>query len=186
MPKDTPERPDDLITASEAATIAGKKKATIRSWVRKKKITGYREDPANNTSSLMVSKSELRVYLVTNGTITHENNKGRPETISVSVKEKEEEIDRLKKELETYKEKCKLTEQRVCDLQTFNDTLQGMLQARESEVNSLNRQLQSVMELQGKLQDDYKQSQDDYRQILTYMSLPFWKRWTADVKLLKG
>ena len=41
MPKDNLERLEDLITAQEAGTMAGKSLATIRSWVRKGKITGH-------------------------------------------------------------------------------------------------------------------------------------------------
>ena len=47
-------RPEDLITAEEAGVMADKKKDTIRSWVRKNKLTGYRQDPENKTSALMV------------------------------------------------------------------------------------------------------------------------------------
>ena len=100
MPKDVTIRPDDLITAKEAAKMAGKKKDTIRSWVRKNKITGYREDPNNSNSALMVSEAELRLYLGGGCNVTHPNNKGRPEIPSVSLELKDKEIELLKKELE--------------------------------------------------------------------------------------
>ena len=48
MPKDNQEAPKDLITAKEAAKMAGKSKATIRLWVRDNKLTGYRKDPKKN------------------------------------------------------------------------------------------------------------------------------------------
>ena len=35
----------DIISTKEAGILAGKKKDTIRSWVRKGKITGYRLHP---------------------------------------------------------------------------------------------------------------------------------------------
>ena len=60
MPKDNLERPEDLISAKEAGTMAGKSLATIRSWVRKGKITGHRKDPKKKNSTLMISQEELQ------------------------------------------------------------------------------------------------------------------------------
>ena len=49
------ERPEDLITAEDAAKMAGEEKDTIHGWVSKGTIAGYRKDPTNKFSTLMVS-----------------------------------------------------------------------------------------------------------------------------------
>ena len=85
MQKDNLERPEDLISAQEAGTMACKTLPTIRSWVRKGKITGHRKDPRKKNSTLMISQEELRTYLAVNAEPTHPNVKGRPDTLSVSL-----------------------------------------------------------------------------------------------------
>ena len=89
MSKDNDNRPDDLISAKEAGVMSGKSKVTIRSWVRKGKLTRYQLDPDNKKSTLMISKQELLTYLAVNAKPNHPNNSGRPETQSVSLVEKE-------------------------------------------------------------------------------------------------
>ena len=179
-------RPEDLITAEEAGVMADKKKDTIRSWVRKNKLTGYRQDPENKTSALMVSKAELLLYLGTKATVTHENNKGRPEDISVSLKEKDKEIESLKQQIELQKLAMKNLEDRLRDLQAFNELLQVTVKDREGNVQELQSQLKDMLHLQGQLQDSYRRSQDEYKALISYVSMPFWKRWTNAVPLLEG
>ena len=183
MPKDVTVRPDDLITAKEAAKMAGKKKDTIRSWVRKSKITGYREDPNNSNSALMVSEAELRLYLGGGCNVTHPNNKGRPEIPSVSLELKDKEIELLKKELELSSLRCKAVEDRFLDLQGFNTSLQNTLNLREQDIVAQNNRM-DVMELQhSELQQKYNQLQVRCQQLMTYLALPWWKRMTSALLL---
>jgi hypothetical protein len=58
------DRPTDLITAAEAAEQASRSKSSIRSWVRQKKLTGYRKDPNRSNSLLMISQAELTSFLI--------------------------------------------------------------------------------------------------------------------------
>ena len=97
------ERPEDLITAKEAGTMAGKSLATIRSWVRKGKITGHRKDPKKKNSTLMISQEELQAYLALNAQPNHPNVKGRPDTLSVSLTDKDKRIEELEKQLQDKK-----------------------------------------------------------------------------------
>ena len=84
------------------------------------------------------------------------------------------------------KEKVVITEQRLCDLQGFHDTLKISLDKREKDLSALQKQLEFLTELQGQLQGDYKQSQDDYRKVLAYSLLPWWKKWNSALPLLEG
>ena len=80
------ERPDDLITAQQAAQMSGKSKNTIRAWVRQEKLTGYRQNPKKSNSALMISRAELMVFLATEATPTPtESRIGRPEAESASI-----------------------------------------------------------------------------------------------------
>jgi len=55
------ERPTDLLPVSEAAVLVNRSLSTLRGWVRKGDLAGYREDPTRPTNSrLMVSRSALR------------------------------------------------------------------------------------------------------------------------------
>ena len=110
--------------------MSGKSKVTIRSWVRKGKLTGYRKDPDNKTSTLMISKQELLTYLALN---IKPNNHGIPETQSVSFVEKEKEIDDLKKKLEIERENVKQLVSVNSDINALTDTLHRMLESRDND-----------------------------------------------------
>ena len=197
-------RPVDLISAAEAGVMAGKKKDTVRSWVRKGKITGYRLDPDNPTSTLMVSTAELRVYLATDATPTHPDNKGRPPTPSASVEEKDKEIALLKKDLESVNQKLVMTEQRLTDILTFHNKLGVSLEqnkaselrlidAYKATISTLEAQLDKVNlhcdKLQAQhdaLQAEYKNSIADNKRLFEYLARPWWKRMKADIPLLTG
>jgi len=178
MPKDTVEKPNDLITAKEASTMANKSKATIRTWVRKGKLSGYKEDDNNHSSPLLVSANELKCYLALNGTITPPK-VGRPNTPSVSMVEKDKEIERLEKQLEITERELSINTQRVEDLKAFITTLENQLKSRDGDIVCLREQLQRVLDLQGK-------TTADYNTLLHWVSLPWWKKWNKDIKLLNG
>lgn len=155
MPKDLLDRPEDLITAEEAGRIAGKKKDTIRSWVRNSKLTGYREDPQKKTSALMVSTAELLLFLSTEGKPTYSIELERLEDDFQIIEEKEREIELLKRELEIREIKCRSLEQQVGDLVNFNETLQIVLDHRSEELTSLRYRMHRILDLQGQLREDY-------------------------------
>ena len=173
MPKDQLERPEDLITAEEAAEMAGEKKDTVRDWVRNGTLTGYRKDPINKFSTLMVSCNELQVYLSTKALVAHPNNTVTP---SVSLVDKDKEIEQLKKELEAYKAKCDSLQDELVQFRTFTDRLQIQLESRDRQVSGLRDFVKSVLELQAGLRDNNRQLQADNRRLTSYVSLPWWKK----------
>ena len=176
MPKDQLERPADLISMEEAADMAGEKKDTVRDWVRNGTLTGYRKDPINKFSTLMVSCNELQVYLSTKALVAHPNNTVIP---SVSLLDKDKEIAQLKKELGEYKAKCNSLQDEFVQFKTFTDRLQVQLESRDSQVSGLRGFVKSVMELQDGLRDDNRQLQADNRRLTSYVSLPWWKRMSS-------
>ena len=176
MPKDKLERPEDLITTEKAAKMAGEKKDTIHGWVRNGTLTGYRKDPTNKFSTLMVSCNELQLYLGTKAQVAHPNNTGRPLAPSVSLVDKDKEIEQLKKGLEAYQAKCDSLQDELVQVRTFTDRLQIQLESRDIKVSGLQDFLKSVMELQSDLRDDNRQLQADNRRLTSYVSLPWWKK----------
>lgn len=56
---DTPSTPPELIPARTAAERVGRSLATVRAWVRAGRLVGYREDPADPRSRLMLHPAEL-------------------------------------------------------------------------------------------------------------------------------
>ena len=172
MPKDSGNRPEDLISAKEAGVMSGKSKVTIRSWVRKGKLTGYRLDPDNKMSTLMISKQELLTYLAVNAKPNHPNNSGRSEAQSVSLVEKEKEIHELKNQLEIEREKVKQLVTVNDDIKTLTDTLQRMLESRDNQVKELTSTLSTLLSEQVGLRQDN-------RRLTAYISLPWWKKMSS-------
>ena len=178
MPKDGV-KPQDLITVKEASTMAGKSVATIRSWVRKGKITGFKEDVNNHSSPLLISTEELRAYLHTGATLTHPNNTGRPDIPSVSIQEKEREIQTLQNELELLRKEIAFKDERLEDFQSFISTLKALLEQRDNETKALREQLNLSLSRE-------TEKQEEISKLLKWASLPFWKRWRNDLRLLEG
>lgn len=56
------EQPPDLVAVREAAPLVDRSLSTLRAWVRAGEIPGYREEPGNGRSRLMVSRAELLAY----------------------------------------------------------------------------------------------------------------------------
>lgn len=171
--------PKDLITAKEASVMAGKSVATIRSWVRKGKLTPYKEDENNHSSPLLISTTELKAYLHIGATITHPNNNGRPPSLSVSLQERDKHIQALENELELVKREQSSHLERIQDLQAFISTLKELLQQRERESKALKDELEA-----SRLRAESKQN--EITTLLKWANLPFWKRWKSAQKLLNG
>ena len=160
-------------TLEDAAKMAGEDKDTVRGWVRNGKLAGYRKDPTNKFSTLMVSCNELQVYLGTKALVAHPNNTVIP---SVSLVDKDKEIAQLKKELGEYKAKCSSLQDELVQVRTFTDRLQVQLESRDRQVSGLRDFVKSVLELQAGLRDDNRQLQADNRGLTAYIALPWWKK----------
>ena len=178
MPKDGV-KPQDLITVKEASIMAGKSVATIRSWVRKGKVTGFKEDVSNHSSPLLISTEELKTYLHTGATLTHPNNTGRPTIPSVSIQNKEQEIQTLKNELELLRKEIAFKDERIEDFQSFIFTLKELLEQRDKEAKALREQLNLSLSRE-------TEKQEEISKLLKWANLPFWKRWRNDLRLLEG
>ena len=79
-------RPDDLVTVAEAASMADRGVSTVRSWVRRRLLTGWKEDEAKQNSALLVSRQELMAYLAMNGKASPPRAEKAPE-LSASLAE---------------------------------------------------------------------------------------------------
>lgn len=175
MPEDISVRPDDLITAQKAAKASGKSKSTIRSWVRQNKLTGYRKDPSKSNSALMISLSELQLFLI--GTSDKQTPKsdtltGRPSKPSVSIGHLEAQIQDLKSQLTISENKL--------------DSQSALVKQQEDLINELKEMKEWLrMNLEReKEKNDALQSQ--INRMNTYLALPWWKKWNAGVPLLEG
>ena len=173
-------RPDDLITAAEAATRAAKSKSSIRNWVRIGKLTGYRKDPTISNSPLMISQNELRAYLAINGKITKPNTQGRKPDISVSLELLRLEQQKAQKELATKQAELDQARQLI-RMQT--DHMERMQKSTDEQI----LHLRSLLESQSKHLDLSRQSveraEQNKRQLYAYLTLPWWKRMTSSLLL---
>lgn len=55
------ERPNDLVALKEAAVVVGRSVSTLRAWIRGGELAGYREQPEDPNSRVLVSRQALLV-----------------------------------------------------------------------------------------------------------------------------
>jgi hypothetical protein len=53
------ERPDDLVALKEAAVMVGRSVSTLRAWIRGGELTSFREEEADPSSKVLVSREAL-------------------------------------------------------------------------------------------------------------------------------
>ena len=169
------ENPEDLITAQKASVISEKSLSTIRSWVRQKKITGYRKDPSKSNSPLMVCLSELQLFLISKSDkapIKTDKQTGRRPTASVS-------LGFLQAENQKIQSKLKISE--------------SLIQSQENTIKQQERLIKELKEtkdwLLSSLEDQKENNNTLQAQIIqmtAYLTLPWWKKWNANVPLLNG
>jgi hypothetical protein len=176
------ENSQNLITLTEASTMAGKSVSTIRNWIRKGKITGHKEDPGNKNSALFVDQGELRVFLGLNGKVTSPN-VGRGEDLSVSLKAKDDKIQQLILEKQVLELAVKNGQQLAVKNDELVASLQNNIKDRENQITSLNNQVEQVLSLLASCQASVAKLTAENKQLMTYLTLPFWKRITTSLML---
>ena len=178
MVTDMLEKPEDLISAQMAAVICGKSLSSVRAWVRKNKLTGYRQDPDRSNSALMISRSELEEYLLRSNaapakqtTIKNSSKVGRPPAPSVSLGSLEIEMKELRSQLavsearyEAQQSVLKQQEELIAELREMRGWLKGSLDEQKAK----NERLQTQVV-----------------QMTAYFSMPWWRRVSAGVPLLE-
>ena len=174
------ERPDDLITAQQAAQMSGKSKNTIRAWVRQEKLTGYRQNPQKSNSALMISQTELMVFLATEATPTPtESRVGRPEVESAS-------IAKLRLENQELQAKVTALEQEKEFLRQMLDHQKELIVELQNSRNMLTEQSKlSRLDLEREV-DKTERLQMRIERLTTYFALPFWKRWNSSILELEN
>ena len=168
-------RPDDLITAREAATYSDKGLSTIRNWVRKGLLTGYRLNPVKSNSALLISTHELRCHLAQKAQPTHENNKGRPSEVSTDKSGKLEELQTKVAHLETQ---LAMAHQMIA----HQEKLIGKFEKDEQASR------QTLKDMQARQNDMSKTLENAHartEQLLTYQALPWWQKMKSR-QLLTG
>jgi len=181
------QRPDDLIPAREAAQQSGKGLSTVRLWVRKGKVTGYRKDPKLSNSSLMISQAELRTFLAINGKPTHPNTEGRKPDVSASVQKLHKDNERLTKELANLQ--LEVTHQKQLtdmQLELLNEQKEAYA-LRKKEYEAQIAEYRSMVESMSKQLDAMKAQREATEkresQLISYITLPWWKRMSTSLLL---
>lgn len=171
-------RPDDLITAQEAAIMADRSKSTVRSWVRQGHLTGYRKDPKRKNSALLVSRSEVSAYLSVNGKIDPPRKQTDSE-LTASMERLRLHVAELEKERELNQELKKLWEAKC-------ETMQATIQAERSRAGAEKERAESEKLRANRAEDKIVYLEKRIEQLMVYATLPWWKRWNASVPLLEG
>lgn len=170
-------RPNDLISAPNAALIAERSKSSIRAWVRDGKVSGYRLDPSKKNSALMVSKSELLAFLAQNKKPGKSKQTGRHVDISVSKTRKDDQIQTLIKDLEVARKEIDMLGQVIGAKDDLSDMLKSQINRLEAHNADLKTELDSV-------KSEVERLTVKHQQTLVYLSLPWWKRWNASTPML--
>jgi len=176
-------RPDDLITIATGAKLADRGKSTVRLWVRKGLISGYKKNPKNKNSTLLVSQAEIMAHLAVNGKI----NPPRPKSIdeiSVSAEQWLTEKELLLEKISSLEREKELMNQLLIQAQENTKTHELMnrqlISARELAESELNRQIKAF-ELAEEKNMRLSKRMDE---LTVYMSMPWWKRWSLNTPLL--
>ena len=171
------QRPNDLITAPEAGTIAERSKSSIRAWVRDGKLSGYRSDPSRKNSALMVSKSELLIFLAQNKKPGKSKQTGRKTDKSVSTVRLSENAVRLQQEVEMAKKEVEMLGHVI----RAKDDLLDMLKDQIKRLEAYNSDVKVELD---RVKTEHDRILAHHRQTLVYLSLPWWKRWNASTPML--
>ena len=176
-------QPEDLITIKEASKMAGKSQSSIRSWIRSKKISGYKRDPKNRNSSLLVSEEELRIYLATNGKITS-SEVGRKPDISRSLQSMDTEIKSLKEKIVILENNLVVANQLISAKDELVANLQNqILDCKDRDSRNI-LEIERLSVLISESHQKYISLSTEYRQMSAYYQLPIWKRWGRTPPLL--
>ena len=176
-------KPTDLVTADEAAVMAQRTKASIRGWVRKGLIEGFRQNPEKPNSALMISKEALLVFLAQNN---KQNKTGRPlatekketeaysentEQINFALEKQslQGQIDNLKAEKELLRE---MIAQQGQTIEQAKRIEQHLIDARKQVERELEYQRTAVAVANEKIATLENKNQ----QLLVYLTLPWWRR----------
>ena len=140
-------RPDDLITIEAASKLADRGKSTVRLWVRKELVSGYKKNPKNKNSALLVSRAEILAHLAVNGKINPPRPKS-PVQISVSAEQWISEKERLLTQIKSLEREKELMSQLLLQSQENTKTHEMMnrqlISARDLAESELQRQIRAV------------------------------------------
>ena len=194
------EQPTDLITAKEAAVMADRTKASIRGWVRKGLLEGFRQDPEKTNSALMISKEALLIFLAQ----TNKQNKtGRPLAIENNP---ETSIDDAKTNKPTTEnsenmnlmlEKQKLQAQ-IDNLQAEKQLLREIIAQQKQTIDQAKRIEEHLIDARKQVEREleYQRTatvicneklanlENKNQQLMVYLTLPWWRRMGNPVPML--
>lgn len=177
------ERPNDLITITEASVLADRGKSTIRLWVRKHLISGYKQNPSNKNSTLLVSKNEIMAHLAVNGKI----NPPRPKPIDeITVSAQQWQVEKSKlinqiKGLERERElMAQLLEQSQENINIQKRMAEEIIDAKKKVEAELQRQIKTTEMLELNNVRLSRRIED----LMSYLSMPWWRKWSVGVPLL--
>ncbi len=143
----------DLITVKEAATLVDRTAATIKKWIKSGGLAGTRQDPDNQRSALMVSRSDLMTYVVTAGKKANTGHRRSDKGPTKAV---------LQAELEG---------QRV-----LNTALRAQLELIESKMHLIEEGKRTERERADEWKDRAKAMEAEVRALRMHAGLPWWRR----------
>ena len=144
----------DHISIKEAATLVDRTGATVKKWVKSGGLTGYRQDPGNKRSALLVSRSELMTYVVTAG------KKADIGRVASSSSGPSKAV--LVAELEGQK--------------TLNHSLRAQLDLVDSQMRLLEEGKRTERERACEWKDRAKALEAELRALRMHSGLPWWRR----------
>jgi hypothetical protein len=183
---------ETCISLNDAALLSGKSKNTIRYYVGKGHLKRYAKDLSKSNSPLMICQDELMLYLRLKAKpqLKGKSQGGRTEAKSVNTpalfnktEVQSEEISLLRKEVELLKASIAGHDAHLEDLRRseslIRESAAEVLKSRDAIVDDLRLQLEREREKNEQLRAKIDK-------MSVYFSLPFWRRWNAQVPLLTG
>lgn len=181
------EQPTDLITADEAAVMAERTKASIRGWVRKGLLKGFRQDPKKPNSALMISKEKLLLFLAQNN---KQNKTGRPlATAKKELEQPAKDTTETTEQIAFHMEKQNLQAQ-ITNLMAEKDLLREIIAQQNQTIEQAKRIEQHLIDARKQIEREleYQRTavamanekmamlENKNQQLLVYLTLPWWRR----------
>ena len=181
------EKPSDLITADEAAVMAARTKASIRGWVRKGLIEGFRQNPEKTNSALMISKEALLVFLAQNN---KQNKTGRPLASEKKEPEQSQKPPSENPEQINFELEKQNLQAQIDNLQAEKDLLREIIAQQSQTIEQAKRIEQHLIDARKQVEREleYQRTavtmanekiatlENKNQQLLVYLTLPWWRR----------
>lgn len=181
-------RPDDLVTVKEAAALVDRSVSSVRAWLRAGKLEKHREEPGNESSRALLSRSALLAFARSALDIDpgrpSPGPRAEPPAAAAPMPEGDAtlraELARLRVELDGTRAVLEATRAHVATLEGNAATVGALVTAAQEEgqkrahlAEEHARGLRADLE---RMRDERDAARAEADALKSYVGLPWWRR----------